>query len=136
MVFKSIARIVKFVFIEKSYVLTPVDHKSFNSFISSCRKTSIDLFRCFAPDINMIKNRNSRCMHISGGKLYGVRKTCHNEYCLPDIPNGLNPSVHNPRYTFWLLLANVHNPRYTFRLLLANYGCTLLKCFQTLASDG
>ena len=122
MVHKSIARIVKFVFVEQSYVLTPVDHKSFNSFISGCRKTSRDLFGWFGPGINMVKNSNSRCMHISGGRLYGVRKTGHNEYCLPDIPNGLNPSVHNPRYTF--------------RILLAKSGCTLLKCFQALASDG
>ena len=116
MVHKSIAHIVKFIFVEQSYVLTPVDHKSFNSFISGCRKTSRDLFGWFGPCINMVKNSNSRCMHISGGRLYGVRKTGHNEYCLPDIPNGLNPSVHNPRYTF--------------RILLAKSGCTLLKCFQ------
>ncbi|WZZ47204.1 hypothetical protein YC2023_043463 [Brassica napus] len=51
MVHRSIARIVKFVFVEQSYVLTPVDHKSFNSFISGCRKTSGDLFGCFGPGI-------------------------------------------------------------------------------------
>ena len=118
MVHKSIARIVKFVFVEQSHVLTLIDHKSFNYFISGCRTTSRELFGFFGPGINMVNNKNSLFMHISGGWLYSVRKTCHNECCLTDIPNGLNPYVLNLKY---------------IPAIASEIWMYFVKCFQALA---
>ena len=52
-----------------------------------------------------VKNIYCFFMHIKGGILYGVNITGQHEYCCPELPNGLKPSVHNPGLTFLVSLA-------------------------------
>ena len=60
-------------------------------------KEQVELGLKLAPGTRIERNKNSRRMHKLGRKLYGVTITGHREYCLPCFPNGLKPSVDNPR---------------------------------------
>jgi hypothetical protein len=66
------ARNVKFSFLATSYVNSPI-HNLFKSSINGCKYTSIPSVGFDGPGIIQLKNKYGFVMHISGGRLYGVR---------------------------------------------------------------
>src|SRR4051812_42378027 len=91
----------KCVLLATSYVsVRPTSQSDFSSSISGCKLTSIFVPGYRFPRIKTVRNINSRLIHKSGGRLYGVKMTGQQEYAFSTCPKGLNPSVYNPNLTF------------------------------------